>query len=523
MLREKVRAEARARGLIRPGDFLVAGVSGGADSTALLLFLRDWQEEMGLTLRAVHVNHGLRGAASEGDQAFVEALCARLEVPLTVDRFDCQAAARDQGLTVEEAGRTRRSQAFARAARALEAEGASREKIRIVLAHHADDQAETILLRILRGTGPDGLAGMPWRRTDEEGFAVVRPFLGVSKAEILADLQARGQEHREDETNQDPSYRRNRVRLDLLPAMEAVNPRIREALIRLGQAAEEDRAYFEAAASEALTKVTRQASPAAPPASDAAVDVAPPASEALPAAFPDSVRLDGNQLRTVPRPVRIRLYRLALGRLGLREDLTRAHLDGLDSLLLQGGPSAEIDLPHGCRGQRIYEELVLRGPAGAGRPGGLSDSASPGERIGQSESVDQLEEDGLPGLSGFTVCLLDRAEAERRASSLPRGSWAAFDGDQVPAAGDLPLVCRTRRAGDFLRLPGGGRKKLQDYFVDRKVPRADRDRIRGIFRGAEALFLPADQAPGFSGAWSGGYPVKSETKKVLFIASAGAL
>ncbi|MDL2225716.1 tRNA lysidine(34) synthetase TilS [Eubacteriales bacterium OttesenSCG-928-M02] len=218
-----------AAGLVLPGEHVLCALSGGADSVALLHLLHGVKEEMGFSLSAAHYHHGLRRAA-DGDAAFVEELCKGLGVPLTIGYG--KVAEEKGNRTLEEAARAHR---YGFLEETMAAVGADK----IAVAHHQRDQAETVLMHLIRGTGTRGLRGMDRMRGD-----IIRPLLDVDKAEITAFLQEEGIGYREDETNADKGYTRNRIRLELLPLLQEYNPRIEEALCRTARAVAEDEAYL---------------------------------------------------------------------------------------------------------------------------------------------------------------------------------------------------------------------------------------------------------------------------------------
>lgn len=206
-LEQRVMAYCRAQGLFAPGDGVVLGVSGGADSVCLLFSLHRLRRELGIRLYVVHVNHGIRPDAAQ-DGAYVEELCRRLEVPFTLVEEDVQALARRQRCSTEEAGRQARYQAFDR-------EMERRQARKVAVAHNAGDRAETMLFHLFRGTGLAGLGSIRPVRGQ-----VVRPLLGLERREIEAYLEQRGISYCRDSTNESDAYTRNRIRRHILPYAE---------------------------------------------------------------------------------------------------------------------------------------------------------------------------------------------------------------------------------------------------------------------------------------------------------------
>jgi tRNA(Ile)-lysidine synthase len=222
----------RARALFEPGQHLLIALSGGPDSVALLSLLHRLRTSWRLTLSAVHCNYGLRGSESDGDQEFVEALCKRLEIPLYATRLDVTTRAR--GTSLQATARDLRYSAMADIARRCGAD-------RIAVGHSADDQAETVLLWMLRGAGLSGLSGMPACR---DGI-IVRPLYEMRRTEILAYLQSEGLSFRCDSSNDKPVYLRNRVRQEVVPALQRVVPSAVKALCRLADICREENGYLD--------------------------------------------------------------------------------------------------------------------------------------------------------------------------------------------------------------------------------------------------------------------------------------
>ena len=211
-------------------------VSGGADSVALLVAMADARAETGIVLSAIHVHHGLRGAEADGDAEFVAQIAKRLDVPLCTRRGDVAAFAAERGQGIEEAARALRYQSFQELLAAHEVDA-------VATAHTLDDQAETVLMKMLRGAWTEGLGGIAPVVT-MKGGCILRPLLEVTRAEVVAYLEGRGQPWREDGTNQELTFTRNRVRHTLLPQLREFQPRIAEQLSRMAAVARDEEAWW---------------------------------------------------------------------------------------------------------------------------------------------------------------------------------------------------------------------------------------------------------------------------------------
>lgn len=304
--------------LLPPGSRVLCAVSGGVDSMCLLHLLSQREE---LSLVCAHFNHQLRGEESDRDEAFVREICKQWNIPLTVGRGDVEAFARREKLSLEEAGRTLR---YAFLYQAAEEELCDW----IATAHNAEDNAETLLLHLLRGSGLNGLTGISPQRGK-----LVRPLLTTSRKEIEAYLIQHDIPHREDSTNADDAYTRNRVRHQLLPLLEEMNPgfvrRLTSAIPRLRA----DNDYLNDLARQLLTKTEHR--------EDGLV---------LPAAL----------LSQAPAPVASRAVRLLLAQAaGGNWDCSAAHLEAVLELCRSSSPSAQVSLPHGLTARREYGLLVL--------------------------------------------------------------------------------------------------------------------------------------------------------------------
>ena len=424
---DSTRRAIRRYGLLPAGTRVAVALSGGADSVGLLLVLREMASNDFHLAGAVHLNHQLRGADADGDEAFCRELCARLAVPLDVERVDVKEAAARVGVSIEHAAHTARHEFFRRAAARL---GASV----VAVAHTKDDQAETFLLRLLRGAGPRGLGGMHPR-----SGIVVRPFLETRRGDVRAFLDARGVQFREDASNQDARIPRNRIRHELLPLLDSrFAPNIVDILDREAMIAREDAEYL--------------------------ADAARAASGQIISVTSHGVELDEAALLRQPPAIARRVVRFA--QLTATDD-EFVGFDAAEAVLRYAvsKSTGPLDLP----GHRVNR----RGPALV-----LTRRHGRDPRLPAADFTYLLEVPGRVAVPEAD-CAISATVAEwpnRCAGSEP---WRDTSSQEaVVAAGGLvgPLAVRNRRPGDRFRPLGlNGRKKLQDLFVDAKVGREERE------------------------------------------------
>ncbi len=343
---------------LTPGLRVSVAVSGGADSVALLRAVHNANQTggngsgagLGVGLSAAHLHHGLRGAEAEADLEFVTELCATLDVPLHTHRVDVGAHAAGSGETIEEAGRSLRYAFFTQLLRAGEADA-------ILTGHTLDDQAETVLMKLLRGAWTEGLGGIhPVVRVDAPGQPakqIVRPLLGTSRAEVEAYLRGLGQPWRDDLSNQDPAFTRNRLRHDLLPGLHAFNPSLDRTLSQLSEIAREEEVYWQAELDRLLPHLLLPGKPVR--GGGRAVSTAP--AEA-------SVAFEIERLRPFPGAVRRRILRAAARQLGARLSFDETErllaLCGFVTLpTVAARNGVTLRLAHGLRAERSLRELRL--------------------------------------------------------------------------------------------------------------------------------------------------------------------
>ncbi len=415
---------------------LVVALSGGPDSMALLHSLLSLRDSAGLRLHVAHLNHNFREEAEE-DARFASAVADQLGLPATIGKADPVAYQRKMGISsFEEAAREVR---YGFLAEVAERNGA----VALALGHTADDLAETVLMHVIRGSGVHGLRGMEevstWRSREGDREAVlIRPLLDVMKSETAAYCRQRGIAFREDPGNRLLRFTRNRVRHELLPALEGYNPRIRDALVRLAHSSAMNVAYLEGEVARVWPTLAEQRD--------------------------HSIVLDSGILASLHPLLRRMTLRKAYQQLvGDTRRLEEVHLKAMEDLAA-GPPGKYMDLPRGLRLQTGYGQLILVRRVKAPNP---SPSLEGEHRLPLPASEDE-EVTEIPGW---------RITARLVASPDVRINDPLVASLSLDAIGDSPLI-RTRRPGDRFQPFGmDGEKKLQDFYVNEKIPREWRDRV----------------------------------------------
>ena len=409
---ETIHETIDRNGLIPNGAKVVAGVSGGADSVALLQALH----QLGIPCTVAHMNHQLRGDESEADERFVRELAGELNRPVVVKSVAVRELAENSGLSIEMAARQARHDFFAEF-----------EDSVIALAHHADDQAETFILKLARGAGSEGLGGMPCSQKIGQ-LRLIRPMLNIPREEILQWLEENHFGWREDASNADETFLRNRVRHTILPLLEKeLNPNIRETIRRTMDILREENAWMEGL----LTGTSPRDS------------------------------------STLPLAARRRVLRKWL----FEQGAETADFDAVEKILAlvdAGEGSTVFEL---SKRQRVVVEY--------GNPRF--------EHVGQASLPAQGRQGCLPHVRLTTERGTGwRKDHGKGAGILP--AEASFDADKV---GDSPIEVRSYRLGDRIA-PSGmeGSRKLQDIFTDQKVPRAQRPSIPVVVCRGEIIWIP---------------------------------
>ncbi len=420
---DRIRETIRRHGMLIGGDTVVVAVSGGPDSTALVHGMAALAREMRWCLHVAHLDHGLRQDAA-ADARFVAAMSQALGLEHHEGTADPRSLAEREGLSLEDAARRLRYEFLTRIAKDVGATA-------IATGHTLDDQAETVLIRLLRGSGLDGLTGIPPVR-HSDAIRVTRPLLEVTRAEALAYLKEIGAGWREDSTNRNPEILRNRIRLVLLPALEGYNPDVRRALARVAGLLRDEAQVLRSLA-------------------------APRIAEAL-SGDSASVRVARTPFARLPAALQRRALREAVQRVrGNLRGVRFVHIEGARRLVLAGEVGAWLPLPGGVRVTCVSEgaEVAVRGPA---RVPGTYRLPVPGDVVALDFGV-HVSADTITG---------DRLRAEVTRDETPRNT-VMVDADVIGGE----LVVRGPKPGDRFAPSGmGGRTKLlADYLRDERVPR----------------------------------------------------
>ncbi len=520
---EKAKQYMSVHDMAEAGDCIVAGVSGGADSVCMLHLLVRLQREIPFRLAVVHVNHGLRAEAGE-DAVFVEKLCGDLRIPFYLREVDMAGYAAAHRLSGEEAGRLLRYRAFQEVLEEIK----SGDRGRIAVAHNADDRAETMLFHMFRGSGLKGLSSIrPVRES------IIRPLLCVSREQIEAYLRKERLDWREDATNGEDVYARNKIRHHILPY--ARREICKNAVSHMGELAdilaetesylnrETDRLYDRYVKEDLESKISGTGT------ADASLEAGILYGE---------VKIEMAGFRTEDVVMRKRILLRALERMTpYRKDITARHVAGLMALTEKEG-SKEFFLPYGIRAVKEYDVLFLRRrdeAAGVSGQQAAHEESGSERRIMESEngSGRQTARPGklpeicvsesmlipgvaaaldVPGAGSFIFTLWETAFLPtasffyRKEQNIPENRYTKwFDYDKITTS----LLLRTRQPGDYLTIDDAlHTQSVKQYMINEKIPKAKRDDMYLLADGAHILWVPGHRV-------SRQYRVKKNTRRIL--------
>ena len=469
----------RKHGMIEKGDVVIAGVSGGADSVCLLFMLCALREKLGFDVRVCHVNHGMRGEEADKDEEYVRQLCKNMDVPCCFFHEDVELIARKRKQSPEEAGRLVRREAF---------ETMCRENggTKIATAHHRDDNAETVLWNMARGTGLKGLGGI--RPVSGKW---IRPLLALTRAQTEGYLKENGILWCEDVTNQEDDYTRNRIRHHVLPALETqVNEGTVRHLGELSRQAQEVWDYLEQGVSRAWKQCVR-----IEPDADRDTAVGEKSVRGL------LIEKDGfeNELPAVRKQLIKRCIAFVCGR---ERDIEAVHVSAVAELF--GKQTGRVlDLPGGIRAERTYTGVTLREKA----PG--RELRKTRETGGGFETALKIPgEVWIPGAGRRISCRFVDNIHISKAKEMPQKSYTKwFDYDIIKYS----LSARTRQSGDYLIVDEkGSRQKLKSYFINEKIPWEEREKMLLIADGEHIIWIPGHRM-------RREYQISGATKKIVGI------
>ncbi len=434
---EKVKRSVEKYSMLQQGDKILVGVSGGPDSVALLHILIELRDVYSLTVWAVHLNHMFRGQEAEEDARYVEALCKEMGVPSFIEAFDVPAYIKETGLSPEDAARRVRYLVYDHVAERV---GANK----IALGHNADDQAETVLMRLLRGTGLRGLGGIPPVRDGK----IIRPLIEITRGEIEAYCSENNLSTRIDATNLEPIYFRNKIRLELLPFIEEnFSPTIKRHLSVLSDILREDEKCLD----EEAQRLFRQ----------------------LVYVTKDEVTIPIEDLLELSLAMQRRIIRKVFEEsLSLERPLAFDRVQEILDMANAGPTGSSLHLAEGLQVHRSHDALYFRQGQWEG---------------GQWEEV--LKVPGLTRIQDLELRsqVLQRRELkEETLIHHPGAPYAYLDLSSI----NRPIVVRNRRDGDIFQPLGmDGKKKLKDFFIDEKIPRHRRFQIPLIATGNTILWV----------------------------------
>ena len=442
MLTDKVKQTIKSHGLLEHGDSVICAVSGGADSICLLHVMLRLKTEYGLRVYAANVNHLIRGEEAERDSSFVKSICRAADTECFYREYDVPKIAAERKIGTEECGRILRYEFFEELSKKL---GGAK----IATGHNLNDNAETVLFRLVRGSAASGLCGIAHRRGN-----IIRPLLDCSRSEIEDYLVKNSVKWVTDSTNFEALYTRNRIRLEIMPLLEAINPSAPEKIVSAARCISEDNTYLEECTEAMLEKCVGSRG-----------------------------ETDINMLLSAPQPIRRRAAKKILKNLGAREITSEKIESFLEFAAKEGGKRIDIDKTASVRVER-------------------------GKLVPMKASV--TEELSVPLCAGdvfeHDFCKIAIKVVDK---SLKKGdnNIAVFDFDKVGGS----FIVRYRRKGDRMRPFGlGGSKKISDILSDAAVAADKRGRTPIVEKDGEILFLCGLRRSEL-------YAPGSETKKYLIM------
>lgn len=467
----RVRKYIRDNRMLKAEDMVVAGVSGGADSIAMLHILKSLQKEIGFSMEVVHVHHGIRGQEADRDEQFVEKICRDWGIPFRSRHYPVPELSGKWKLGEEETGRIVRKQAFQEEKKRLGFSGEQSKKngqFRVALAHNRNDLAETMLHHLARGTGIRGLSGI-----QAVNGEIIRPVLCLERKEIVNYLKERGISYITDSSNLSDDYTRNRIRNHILPAMEQkINAKAVEHMAETARVLAEADSYLQKKGRELLVGCRKE----------------------------NGYLLDEKFFAQDPILQEYAVMEAFEILSGKRKDFTSLHVDQVLSLQKKEN-GRYINLPESLRVIRQYGGVCLKKNSASDR----ENDASTEKKVsaGLREMSMELP---VPGILESPFGVFESKIFSYKKQKIEEKKYTKwFDYDRIKQT----LVIRHRQPGDRICLfDGGGSKKLKDYLIDRKIPAQKRDQLWLLADGSDILWIIGDRI-------SAAYKVTAESQRIL--------
>ncbi|MEA4828911.1 tRNA lysidine(34) synthetase TilS [Romboutsia lituseburensis] len=456
MIFEKVLGTINKYNLIEDGDKIVLGLSGGPDSVCLLHILYRLKEKMNIEVYAAHLNHQIRGLEAQKDALYISQICEDLGITSFVKAINVPEYCKEQGVSLEEGARTLRYEMFEEIKQKTKSN-------KIAIGHNRNDQAETVLMRIMRGTGLQGLRGIEYIRDNE----IIRPILDIERSEIEAYCEKYELNPRIDKTNLESIYTRNKIRLELIPYMkDNFNPNVIESIVRMTNSLKSDSDYIDLEAEKSFKEVSTLKE--------------------------DSVEISLPKYSNLHNAIKVRVLRRGIKHIiGDTNFVDQKHIEDIIELECESKLNKMLNLPRGIFAYRRKNIIIL----------------TTKEIV--SEEIDfcyNIPSNGFIKIKELNLVLETQKMSIDRYKSIKLDKTSkGFDFDKIKGG----IVVRSRKQGDKIKLAGGS-KKVKDLFIDLKIPREDRCKVP-VITDDEGILCVGDYKT------SENYKIDSETKEVLKI------
>lgn len=456
MIFEKVLGTINKYNLIEDGDKIVLGLSGGPDSVCLLHILYRLKEKMNIEVYAAHLNHQIRGLEAQKDALYISQICEDLGITSFVKAINVPEYCKEQGVSLEEGARTLRYEMFEEIKQKTKSN-------KIAIGHNRNDQAETVLMRIMRGTGLQGLRGIEYIRDNK----IIRPILDIERSEIEAYCEKYELNPRIDKTNLESIYTRNKIRLELIPYMkDNFNPNVIESIVRMTNSLKSDSDYIDLEAERSFKEVSTLKE--------------------------DSVEISLPKYSNLHNAIKVRVLRRGIKHIiGDTNFVDQKHIEDIIELECESKLNKMLNLPRGIFAYRRKNIIIL----------------TTKEIV--SEEIDfcyNIPSNGFIKIKELNLVLETQKMSIDRYKSIKLDKTSkGFDFDKIKGG----IVVRSRKQGDKIKLAGGS-KKVKDLFIDLKIPREDRCKVP-VITDDEGILCVGDYKT------SENYKIDSETKEVLKI------